>query len=70
LNHTSEEPAWFKSSYSGSGNDQCVECRVIDGVGVLVRDSKNPEPSLLRFARGEWSAFLGGVKAGEFDLPG
>lgn len=46
LNHTSDksEPAdtgWFKSSFIGDGNDQCVECRIIDSVGVLVRDSKN-----------------------------
>jgi hypothetical protein len=27
-------------------------------------------PSAARFAEGEWSAFLDGVKAGEFDLPG
>lgn len=63
------DTGWFKSSLSGGGNDQCVECRIIDETDVLVRDSKNPDIPPLRFTRGEWTAFIAGVKSGEFDLP-
>ncbi|RPK44771.1 hypothetical protein EES39_16685 [Streptomyces sp. ADI92-24] len=36
----STEPAWFKSSYSGSGGDNCVEVALHTGA-VHVRDSKD-----------------------------
>lgn len=36
--------------------------------GILVRDSKQPEATPLRFTRDEWDAFLSGVRGGEFDL--
>jgi hypothetical protein len=60
---------WFKSSYSDNSSNNCVECRIIDGVGVFVRDSKDPELPPFRFAPGEWTAFLNGAKVGKFDLP-
>lgn len=58
---------WFKSSFSAAGN--CVEVAHIPGGGVALRDSKDRarEPHL--YTRGEWEAFLKGVKNGEFDLP-
>lgn len=62
------DTGWFKSSFSGSGNDQCVECRIVDGAGVLVRHSKHPEVPPFVFTDGEWEAFLKGAKSGEFDL--
>jgi hypothetical protein len=34
---------------------------------ILVRDSKHQTGPVLRFDAREWSAFLGGVKGGEFD---
>jgi hypothetical protein len=58
---------WIKSSLSFS-NSNCVE--VADGRNtILVRDSKNPGGPVLRFTPDEWSAFLGGVRNGEFDSP-
>ena len=58
---------WIKSSLSFS-NSNCVE--VADGGStVLVRDSKNPGGPVLRFTPDEWSAFLRGVRNGEFDSP-
>ncbi|MGW0590646.1 DUF397 domain-containing protein [Streptosporangium sp. NPDC002607] len=33
----------------------------------LVRDSKNPDGATLVFSSGGWTAFLGRIKAGEFD---
>lgn len=34
---------------------------------VAVRDSKDPDGPKLLFTRDEWKAFVGGVRAGEFD---
>lgn len=59
---------WFKSSFSGSPNDECVECAATPE-HVLVRDSKDPEGALLRFSRDEWIAFTGFVRNGNL-LPG
>jgi hypothetical protein len=59
--------AWRKSTYSGNSDpNSCVE--VADGfVGVLpVRDSKDPQGPALVFAAEAWTAFVAGVKAGDF----
>lgn len=57
---------WCKASASGVGN--CVEVAAMEGGGVAVRDSKDLSGLVLCFGRGEWEAFLAGVRAGEFDL--
>lgn len=44
----------------------CVEV-MDDGFGVRVRDSKDPNGTILAFTYSEWDAFLAGVKAREFD---
>ncbi|MFJ7148437.1 DUF397 domain-containing protein [Streptomyces sp. NPDC100445] len=51
------EPAWFKSSYSGSEGDNCVE--VADcPEAVRVRDSKDKEGGQLALSRTTWSTFI------------
>ncbi len=46
----------------------CVEVGQLPGGAVAVRDSKDPERrTSLVFTGDEWTAFLAGVKAGEFD---
>jgi Domain of unknown function (DUF397) len=55
---------WLKSSFSQNGD--CVEIAFKDKK-VLVRDSKRPHESFLIFTSSEWSAFLAGVRNGEFD---
>lgn len=57
---------WFKSSRSAS-NKECVEVAWLAEGHVGVRDSKNPEGPALVFTPGEWAAFTGGVRDGEFD---
>jgi len=57
---------WFKSSFS-NGGQACVEVR-FDGDHVSVRDSKDPNGPILTFTRTEWTAFLHGTTAGEFEL--
>lgn len=48
---------WFRSSYSGPQNNSCVEAR-ITATGVDLRDSKDPEGSVLSFDSGAWRGFL------------
>lgn len=55
---------WRKSTLSESGN--CVEV-TRTSEGIAVRDSKDPNGALLTFTLSEWSAFLGGVRGGEFE---
>jgi Domain of unknown function (DUF397) len=59
-------PAWIKSSLSFS-NSNCVEVASLPDCEIGVRDSKDPEGPVLRFTSGEWHAFLGGARNGEFD---
>jgi hypothetical protein len=48
---------WFKSSYSSSGNDQCVEVRITDAA-VDVRDTKARESGALTLPAHAWTALL------------
>ena len=65
-----EVGVWKTSTLSGPWSDACVE--VAGGVDleeILVRDTKaGPDAPVQRYSRAEWSAFIGGVKAGEFDI--
>jgi hypothetical protein len=58
--------AWRKSTRSS--HNGCVEVAFGDGQ-VGVRDSKDREGPALVFTASEWEAFLGGTRAGEFELP-
>jgi hypothetical protein len=49
--------AWFKSSYSGTQGDDCVEVAVT-GQAVLVRDSKDTTVPHLTLTRAEWASFV------------
>lgn len=61
---------WRKSTFSGSATQgECVEFGVdADDGNVRVRDTKDRDGAVLSFTPGEWTAFLEGVRAGEFDL--
>lgn len=59
---------WRKSTRSGAAG-HCVEVADVPAA-VLVRDSKNAEGPVLTFAAMEWTGFIAGVRAGEFDRPG
>lgn len=58
---------WRKSSHSGSQTN-CVEVAVL-GETIATRDSKDRSGPVLVFDRGEWAAFLAGVREGEFRTP-
>jgi hypothetical protein len=54
---TENKGGWRKSSYSGSGNTDCVEVAfVADEVGV--RDSKNTDGPTLSFPPTAWRTFV------------
>ena len=57
--------SWRRSSFCGSSS--CVEVAFISGE-IGVRDSKDGDSPVLSFTRDEWTAFVAGVKNGEFDL--
>ena len=65
---TTQDPQWFKSSYSSNGG-QCIEvaANLVTTRGMVpVRDSKDPSGPALAFPAAAFAAFVGAVKAGEF----
>ena len=58
------QPNWQRSSFCGA--NACVEVAEISGQ-FLLRDSKNPDVAPFAFTSEEWTAFVRGVRAGEFD---
>lgn len=57
---------WRKSQASNpSGN--CVEVAALPGGEIAVRNSRHPAGPALVYTRAEVSAFLTGVRNGEFD---
>ncbi|MDQ0943389.1 DUF397 domain-containing protein [Streptomyces sp. V1I1] len=55
---------WFKSSYSGGGQGECLE--VARGyAGVPVRDSKAMNGPALVFSADGWAVFIAAVGSGE-----
>ncbi|MFD8718317.1 uncharacterized protein DUF397 [Streptomyces sp. Ag109_O5-1] len=54
---------WWKSSASASQSD-CVECGIVDGATVAVRDSKRPDGPALLVGRAALSAFTSAAALG------
>ncbi|QOV39217.1 DUF397 domain-containing protein [Streptomyces ferrugineus] len=50
------ELAWFKSSYSGTQGDNCVEVAMAGSVHV--RDSKQQEGGQIALSPTAWAAFI------------
>ena len=57
---------WRRSTWCAASN--CVEVADVGGA-VAVRDSKVADGAVLLYTSDEWSAFVRGIKAGEFDFP-
>ncbi|MEU7040456.1 DUF397 domain-containing protein [Streptomyces varsoviensis] len=54
---------WQKSSYSTSGQDECVEVAVGPDGRIRVRESDDPDV-VLAASRPAWGALLKSIKAG------
>ena len=50
-------------------NSACVQVAHLPGGLVALRDSKDISKAAHVFGTDEWTAFLTGVRNGEFDLP-
>jgi hypothetical protein len=57
---------WIRSRACSS--DGCVEVAQLADGSVALRDSKDVRKAAHVFDREEWSAFITGVKDGEFDV--
>ncbi|WP_405148161.1 DUF397 domain-containing protein [Sphaerisporangium sp. NBC_01403] len=60
--------AWHISTKSANGGGECVEAGPLADGTVAVRHSHHPDREVILYTRGEWQAFIAGVKAGEFDF--
>lgn len=58
---------WRKSSFCDNSSGNCVEVGSNHLGARAVRDSKAASGDVLVFTEDEWTAFVKGVKAGEFD---
>ncbi|AWI28159.1 DUF397 domain-containing protein [Streptomyces tirandamycinicus] len=57
MSNGTAELAWFKSSYSGSEGDSCVEIAIAEQA-VHVRDSKDPACPPFAVGREGWAPFV------------
>ncbi|MFI6550462.1 DUF397 domain-containing protein [Streptomyces prunicolor] len=59
-----EQPVWFKSSYSDNEGGACVEVALpVRQLTVHIRDSKNSAGPELALPAPAWTAFLSGISA-------
>jgi hypothetical protein len=65
MTHDQSAARWVRSRACSS--DGCVEVARLGGGRVAIRDSKDLSRPAHVFDRDEWSAFVAGVKNGEFD---
>ncbi|MCC2276975.1 DUF397 domain-containing protein [Streptomyces sp. ET3-23] len=54
---STEQLAWFKSSYSTNEGGECIEIAITEHV-VHIRDSKGRARARLTVARAEWVRFV------------
>ncbi|MFI6691997.1 DUF397 domain-containing protein [Streptomyces sp. NPDC050433] len=59
---TTNQLAWFKSTYSSGDGDNCVEVAARPDA-VLVRDSKDPHIGRLTLTPAAWAAFTADLAA-------
>ncbi|MEW2319022.1 DUF397 domain-containing protein [Streptomyces bauhiniae] len=55
---TTDKLAWFKSSYSGSEGDNCIEVSLRPGA-IHIRDSKDKRMRPLTVTPEAWAMFVG-----------
>jgi hypothetical protein len=65
--HDTSSAKWLTSR--ACNNSACVQVAHLPGGMVAIRDSKDTAKAAHVFDSDEWSAFVAGVRAGDFDLP-
>jgi hypothetical protein len=60
-------PATWRKSTASNPSGACVEVAQLAGGEVAVRNSRHPSGPALVYTRAEITAFLAGVRGGEFD---
>ncbi|MEK7209012.1 MAG: DUF397 domain-containing protein [Patescibacteria group bacterium] len=58
----------FRKSGKCGWSNSCVEVAIRPNIAVAVRNSNDPAKTVVTFTPTEWSAFIHGVKNGEFEL--
>lgn len=60
---------WTKSSYSADSADSADSVETSERLchGVPIRDSKDPDGSVLLFSHESWAEFLQAIKGGQFN---
>ncbi len=57
---------WRTSTYSGGNGGSCVEVASLRDGCTALRDTKNRTLPAHRYPADAWTAFLAGVRAGDF----
>lgn len=58
---------WFNVSSHARGAQNCVDVQQLADGTIQTRNSKRPEGAVIDYTKGEWAAFIQGVKEGKFD---
>jgi hypothetical protein len=62
---TNRDTGWFRSTFSVTGNDTCVEVRIITATAVGVRDSKDPAAGAFWVSPDAWASFVSRIRRHE-----
>lgn len=62
-----EHLRWRRSSYSSGQGGNCVEVAELATGDRVVRDSKDPDGTVLRITAAQWLVFTASVRDGMFD---
>jgi hypothetical protein len=65
MTHDLDAARWIRSR--ACSTDGCVEVAHLADGSVAIRDSKDVRKAAHVFGREEWSAFVTGIKNGDFD---
>lgn len=65
--HSGAAPLRWRKSTASNPSGNCVELAELDGGEIAVRNSRHPAGPTLIYTRAEISAFIRGIRRGEFD---
>ncbi|WP_282699340.1 DUF397 domain-containing protein [Streptomyces sp. CC219B] len=65
VSNASRLTGWYKSSYSGGGQSDCLELARSSCARIPIRDSKTPTGPALTFSPRGWTSFVAALKEGD-----